>query len=199
MKILFRLTLLAIFTGLIISSCKKDVSKGKAARLDSLKYEIDSLNQAIDFAWDTMIAEDNKKLDYLKRIVDEAVYVLNVSEVDRNKLHGDIEALRTFRYDRNSMSDSDLIDAYDSATDSTIRMVMTFIDSVNGNDIPLIDTLIKDIRQLDEMVIHRRGYYDEPAMAFNRLMKERKRLIKKLGDPYASMEAYPLFSLNPDI
>jgi hypothetical protein len=199
MKTLIRFVLMAVLGIVVITSCKKDASKGKASRLDSLKYEIDSLTKAADLAWDTMIAEDNKKLDYLKRMVDEAVYVLNVSEVDKNKLHQDIEALRKFRYDRQTMYDSELIDAYDSATDSTIRMILTFIDSVEGNDIPLIDTLIKDIRNLDEMVIHRRGYYDEPAIALNRLLKERKRQLKKLGEPYASMNPYPLFSLNPDL
>ncbi|MEQ8358615.1 MAG: hypothetical protein RH860_03945 [Cytophagales bacterium] len=200
MKYLFQFFLLFAFLMAISTSCKKDSSKSKAAKLDSLKIEIDSLRLAVEKAWDTMIYEDNKKLDYVKRMVDEAVYVLNVSEVDQNKLHSDIEALRNFRYDRQSMSDSELIDAYDNATDSTLRMVFTFIDSIdNSNQVPLIVELRKDIMQMDNMVINRRSHYDEPAMEINSIIKHKSKMLRKLGEPYASMEPYPLFVLNPDI
>ena len=87
--------ILGLFT-LVITSCKKDASKNKASKLDAFKARVDSLRYEVDRAWDTMIYEDNKKLDYLKRMVDEAVYVLNVSEANQQKLHADVEALRSF-------------------------------------------------------------------------------------------------------
>ncbi len=200
MKYIFHLLVFISFLALVTTSCKQDSSKSKAAKLDSLRIEIDSLRLAIDKAWDTMIYEDNRKLDYLKRMVDEAVYVLNASEVDQNKLHSNIEALRNFRYDRESMSDSQLIDAYDSATNATIQTVFSFINSIENSDqVPLINELHDDIKQLDDMVIHRRGHYDEPGMALNAILKNQVKMVKKLGEPYASLEAYPLFVLNPDL
>lgn len=200
MKYIFYLSIFLSSMAMVTTSCKKDSSKSKAAKLDSLRVEIDSLRLAIDKAWDTMIYEDNKKLDYLKRIVDESVYILNVSETDQERLHNEIESLREFRYDRKTMESSDLIDQYDMKTNQNIRLVFTFIDSVeNSNQVPLIVDLKKDIMMMDDMVIHRRSHYDEPAMALNAILKYKSKMVRKLGEPYATMEPYPLFVLNPDI
>ena len=98
------------------------------------------------------------------------------------------------------MANSDLIDAYDNATDSTIVLVFSFVDSIeNADQVPLIADLHTDIMELDRMVIHRRGHYDEPAMELNRILSEKKKMLNKLGGSYSNMEPYPLFVLMPDI
>ncbi len=200
MKNLFNILIFLLFLTVISTSCKKDTSKSRVAKLDSLKTELDSLRNAVDKAWDSMIFEDNKKLDLLKRTVDESVYVLNVSEDDQTRFHNEIESLREFRYDRQSMSDSDLIDDYDEATNKTIQNIFSFLDSIeNSNQVPLIRDLRIEIMEMDEMVIHRRGYYDEPAIRINWIIKNEADRLRKLGEPYASLDPYPLFILNPGI
>lgn len=167
---------------------------------EAFKKQVDSLRMVIDLAWDTMIAEDDQKLDYLKRACDEAVYVLNANSAQKDKLHERVEALRAYRYDNETVAQSDLIDKYDSATNVVIAEVFDWIESYDSTySVPLIADLHADIHKMDDQVLHRRGDYDDPAIFFNKLLKEQKDSFDALGEPYASQEAYPLFILMPEI
>lgn len=193
-------SLILISLTFVFFACKKEQTRKNAEANENLKFQIDSLRKQVDLAWDSMIVEDDKKLKYLKRIADEAVYVLNADTAKQMQIHRSVDDLKELRYDRKSMANSDLIDKYDSATDATIRFVFEYLDAYDSSySAPLIHDLHNDILEFDKMVIHRRGHYDEPAMAFNKHLKEKNENIKNLGNPYSEMKPYPLFVLMPDL
>jgi hypothetical protein len=200
MKLFNSIAAAVLLVLILLSSCNKETTSGNSDKSIALKNEIDSLQIVINNAWDTMMVEDDVKLKYMKRVLDEAVYVLNSDEAKKNKLSAQIDTLKNLRYDRISVSNSNLIDKYDSATNLNIKRVFDYLDSNDSAySVPLINDLHIEIDELDQMVIHRRGHYDEPAMHFNKLLKEEEKNIKKLGEPYSSLKPYPLFVLMPDL
>jgi hypothetical protein len=191
-----QLLLLWITCIFLVQACQQNGAK-KQDEIQALRLQIDSLQNSMDIAWDTMIAEDDKKLDYMKRMMQEAVYVVKADESRVELLSGEIEALRKFRYNRVTMNNSDLIDDYDNATDSTLRKVMAFMATIEGaNEVPLVMELEDDIFKFDQMVLKRRVVFDDAAIKLNIIIENQSKDLEALGAPYNSLEKQALFMLS---
>jgi hypothetical protein len=191
-KPLLLLILFAVFSG---SSCKKGEDPEK---LKKLKVSIDSLYFERMAAWDSMINEDDKKIRYMGRLLDEINYQLSFDEIKMTKLRADIQGLSGLRYKIDELSQMEKVDDYDAATDSAIRDLMNFVtETPQASDIPLISELMTDIRSMDNSVLQRRNTFDDATMALNELIENNKKNLKKLGAQYSDMEPFPLFVIYP--
>jgi hypothetical protein len=114
-------------------------------------------------------------------------------EID--SLMAKIEALRAMRYDKNTLSDSDRIDRYDSATFRlTSEVIQTALDHPRYDDFPLMEELIDDINFKNDMILIHRIHYDGFAMELNQYIDENRQWLEK-APGNVEMAERPLFRL----
>ena len=149
-------------------------------------------------AWDSMVNEDDKKIRYMGRLLDEINYQLSFDEIKMTQLRADIQAISGLKFNIDELSQIEKVDNYDAATDGAIQNLMTFVaETPQASDIPLISDLVTDIRTLDNAVLQRRNDFDDFSMALNKLIENNKNSLKSLGGQYAEMETFSLFVLYP--
>ena len=181
---------------LVIYGCGNKANKTKAviADIDSVKMVLVSLQDSTSKTWQTMIREDDQKITYLKRLIDEVSYTKVYDKVVYDSLATGIETLKAIRYDQNSMADSDKIDLYDETTAEIVNKVLTFAqDHPKYEDYPIMAELINDILDADNKVIYRRVDYDNIAIEYNKFIEHNQELIRKSGNV---VSVKPLFQLS---
>ena len=181
---------------LVIYGCGNKANKTKAviADIDSVKMVLVSLQDSTSKTWQTMIREDDQKIIYLKRLIDEVSYTKVYDKAVYDSLVAGIENLKAIRYDQNSMADSDKIDLYDETTAEMVNKVITFAQNhPNYEDYPIMAELINDILDADNKVIYRRVDYDNIAIEYNKFIQHNQDLIRKSGNV---VSAKPLFQLS---
>ena len=141
-----------------------------------------------------MIREDDQKITYLKRLIDEVSYTKVYDKAVYDSLATGIETLKAIRYDQNSMADSDKIDLYDETTAEIVNKVITFAQNhPKYEDYPIMAELINDILDADNKVIYRRVDYDNIAIEYNKFIELNQELIRKSGNV---VSVKPLFQLS---
>ena len=181
---------------LVIYGCGNKANKTKAviADIDSVKIALVSLQDSTSKTWQTMIREEEKKITYLKRLIDEVSYTKVYDKAVYDSLATGIETLRAIRYDQNSMADSDKIDLYDETTAEIVNKVITFAQNhPKYEDYPIMAELINDILDADNKVIYRRVDYDNIAIEYNKFIELNQELIRKSGNV---VSVKPLFQLS---
>lgn len=182
----------------IFLSCdkKKSAQSDDVLLVDSLTSRMSILRDSLDHAWDEMIKDDDEKLEYMKRLLNEVTYVSNYDEQEYNKLTGLVDSLRAFRYNRESMRSSRLIDQYDSATNAVTRMVTDFAyESPVFEESDLMKELIEDIHSKNGMILIYRVHYDAFAEEINEIVDKHGDILQKHGHEY---HTWPLFKIPPD-
>jgi len=162
--------------------------------LDSLKLRYSSIGDSINLAWEKMVADDDQKLAYMKRLIDEVTYTNEYNAVDVQEYYDRIESTKAMRYDMVTMAESDLIDEYDLAIQSLISEIETFARTHPKFDkYPLMLELINDIRSADGRVLFMRVNYDDFAKEKNSLIQNNPEYGKDI-DPDNFVKS-PLFEL----
>ncbi len=173
---------------------KTNKTKSSITDIDSVKIVLVSLQDSTESTWRTMISEDDQKIAYLKRLIDEVSYTKVYDKKAYDSLSLAIENLREIRYDQTSMAISEKIDAYDVATAAVVNNVITFAQNhPNFQDYPLMEELIGDILAFDNQVIYRRVDYDNIAGEYNKFIQKNHDLIERSGNVAS---AKPLFQLS---
>jgi hypothetical protein len=174
-SILFIYLLVGLFV--LGAGCKRK-AKLTPDELESLTSGYASLQASVDTAWKIMIDEDNQKLFYLKRLLQEVSYTNDYDSMKFALLMTKLEELKALRYDRNTMSDSDLIDKYDSLT---IKLVPEIADFARSHPLyenyPLMGELIGNIDELDNNVLFKRSDYDREAKKFNEFISNNEEVL----------------------
>mgnify|MGYP000580872664 CR=1 FL=1 len=191
------LLLILIVGANFIFSCKKRVSQETEVSIsaDSIVTKLSILRDSIDRAWVIMINDDNEKLQYLKRLLDEVSY--NNYNMNRYKeLSAMVDDLKGMRYDRETMRNSALIDQYDSATSEVTRQVIEFSMNYPGYETnELMKELIEDINFKNGYVLLHRVHYDIFAEEYNELLDDYSNIP---DNEVVRSEKFPLFKLPPD-
>ncbi|MDN5215426.1 hypothetical protein QQ020_25325 [Fulvivirgaceae bacterium BMA12] len=173
---------------------KTNKTKSSISDIDSVKIVLVSLQDSTEITWKTMIVEDDQKIAYLKRLIDEVSYTKVYDKKAYDSLSLAIENLKKIRYDQTSMANSEKIDEYDVATAAVVNNVITFAQNhPNFDDYPLMDELIGDILAFDNRVIYRRVDYDNIAGEYNKFIQKNHDLIERSGNVAS---AKPLFQLS---
>lgn len=186
------LGLLAVY----LLSCESRKTSVNGEGVDSLMFKYQALIDSVDANWDIMIADDDDKHELMKRLLLEVSYTNNYDKARFQELTSLVDQLQTMRYDQRSMSESDLIDLYDSATwDLTDQIIRFAREHPRYADYPLMEELIDDINAMNNYVLMHRIHYDAWVKELN-AFKERnaEKLIKE--DPSIEKNAMPIFELS---
>lgn len=192
------LFLATLFLAYSCTESKKEEEK-KVVQLpqDQLLTELKTYQDSAKAAWESMIAEDDQKIAYIKRLLEEVSYTPKYNVVLQAKLMEECKALKSKRYDENTILISENIDKYDAATDSLIKGVNALvIGTPNIESYPLAQELTGDIIRLDNNVVVKRIAYDKWAMRYNKLIEEQKPSLEKLGPEYTKLSKKGVFQLE---
>ena len=189
--------LFVVIAALFLSNCKRTSkpSGSEQKEIDALVNALMVLEDSVDSAWEVMINDDDEKIQFMKRLLLEVSYT-NIYNKDRfEELNQMIEDLQGLRYDRNTMSNSDLIDQYDSATFEVTGHIFEFVtDHPSYDQFPLMEELISDINDKNGMILIYRVHYDGFAIERNKVVQDNNDgLSQRLSE--SDLQLLPLFQL----
>ncbi len=178
-------------------SCTTSTStKDPAVVLDSLQTTYKVINDSLSNAWKVMIDDDDLKLTYMKRLLQEVEFTNNFDKDTVDGLKQRVDAAMALRYDQQSMSDSDLIDEYDATVQNLISEISGYARSNPFYEkYPLMAELITDIQTADGRVLFHRVHYDDFAKLYNQFLSDNGDLLDQI-DPNIRRSKYPLFQLS---
>ncbi len=190
-----------IFSYLIFSlfvvyqfSCEtKKTMEGSDA--DSLMINYQALVDSVQANWAIMISDDDDKHVLMKRLLLEISYTNNYDKDKFEELSESVDQLKDLRYDQITMSNSQLIDAYDSATmDLTDQIIQFAREHPRYADYPMMEELIDDINAKNNYILMHRIHYDSWVKELNSFKENNAEKLNEL-DPSVDTEGMPLFQL----
>lgn len=192
----FRYPIIIIVLIFLYSCENKQGGTSETGRQDSVIIKYTALQDSVSSNWDKMIADDDYKHVLMNRLLLEVSYTNNYDKDQFNDLKEEIELLKKMRYNQNTMSNSSLIDMYDSATWSVADHIIAFARShPRYPDFPLMGELIDDINQKNNMIIIHRIHYDNWVKKLNAFTNKNSKEIKEELPEFEAKEM-PLFELS---
>jgi hypothetical protein len=179
---------------LILTACGRGKT-GTSGKM-TFRQEAASLHDSTQLAWNRMTESDDRKIDGIKRILDEISYTANHDEAELMRLQSLQKTLRQKRYSQELMT-SEQIDSYDMATDSLIRGTINLVNSTpEMSSHPITGQLLNEIQEEDNNVIVYRIRYDQKAKEFNDFISRNQNKLTKSGQPYNNFKPLPVFELQ---
>jgi hypothetical protein len=171
---------------------QQKTAKSEAALLS----EAEKIEQAMDSAWQVMIASDDNKLNNILLLADRISYLKNYHDTEITNLKQRVEALRKQRYSRSDIEVSERIDAYDDSTNLLLTyMRNTLSQHPDANNFQIILQLQEEIAAADDsMILYRKGY-DAQVDRWNALVSKKADALQKAGKQ--NTKPLPLFRLIP--
>lgn len=192
----FLLLLLFGATLSILWSCENKNPGSSETENDSLLIKYNALQDSVNHNWAIMIADDDEKLQFMKRLLLEVSYTNNFDKAKFQELNDLVDELKEMRYDQESMTNSSLIDAYDSATFDLSDQIIVFARThPRYDDFPLMAELIDDINAKNNYILMHRVHYDSWVKELNSYKKNNSQKLLD-GSDELQLEAMPLFELS---
>lgn len=193
----FKSILLIFFVAIILGACNKNTSTSLTpTAIDSLKTVFQGINTQLEAAWNTMIQDDDDKLSNLTRLLQEVEYSGDYNRLKLDSLKKDIDQLAAVRYDQQTMSDSDLINLYDSMTTQAMGEVTVFTTRLSQFDqYPLMGQLIQEVFEADDRILRFRIDYDRAAKQYNSFIEEHEPDLPLVAKQKV-LQPKPLFELQ---
>ncbi len=193
----FKSILLIFFVAIILGACNKNTSTSLTpTAIDSLKTVFQDINTQLEAAWNTMIQDDDDKLSNLTRLLQEIEYSGDYNRLKLDSLKKDIDQLAAVRYDQQTMSDSDLINLYDSMTTQAMGEVTVFTTRLSQFDqYPLMGQLIQEVFEADDRILRFRIDYDRAAKQYNSFIEEHEPDLPLVAKQKV-LQPKPLFELQ---
>ena len=192
----FLLLLLFGATLSILWSCENKNPGSSETENDSLLIKYNALQDSVNHNWAIMIADDDEKLQFMKRLLLEVSYTNNFDKAKFQELNDLVDELKEMRYDQESMTNSSLIDAYDSATFDLSDQIIVFTRThPRYDDFPLMAELIDDINAKNNYILMHRVHYDSWVKELNSYKKNNSQKLLD-GSDELQLEAMPLFELS---
>lgn len=193
----FKSILLIFFVAIILGACNKNTSTSLTpTAIDSLKTVFQDINTQLEAAWNTMIQDDDDKLSNLTRLLQEVEYSGDYNRLKLDSLKKDIDQLAAVRYDQQTMSDSDLINLYDSMTTQAMGEVTVFTTRLSQFDqYPLMGQLIQEVFEADDRILRFRIDYDRAAKQYNSFIEEHEPDLPLVAKQQV-LQPKPLFELQ---
>jgi hypothetical protein len=192
MKNFLRLLTTALL--LTAAACSKTAEKKEITPTEkaALATQFVALRDTLDGRWAQMMASDDEKLFFTKRLLQEISYLPTADVATINKLQVANERLKARRYAQLTMV-SDSIDSYDSAQVAILtplrELVGKYYDPAKHK---VMGELAADIQLHDDLVVRYRGSYDQAARAYNQFVRTHKADVPAA----AQAQPVPLFSLT---
>jgi hypothetical protein len=177
------------------AQCSREQQKTAKSEA-ALVSEAEKIEQAMDSAWQVMIASDDNKLNNILLLADRISYLKNYHDTEITNLKERVEALRKQRYSRSDIEVSERIDAYDDSTNLLLTyMRNTLAQHPDANNFQIILQLQEEIAAADDsMILYRKGY-DAQVDRWNALVSKKADALQKAGKQ--NTKPLPLFRLIP--
>jgi len=186
-----------IIITVILGACNKNASTSLTpTAIDSLKTVFYDINTELDITWKEMMQDDDEKLHNLTRLLQEVEYSGNYNRLKLDSLKEDIDQLASVRYNQQSMSDSDLINLYDSMTTQVMGEVTLFTTRLEQfEQFPLMGQLLQEVFEADDRVLRYRIEYDKTAKQYNSFIEAHEPDMQLVAKQ-KGLQPKPLFELQ---
>ncbi|GAA4504572.1 hypothetical protein GCM10023172_30960 [Hymenobacter ginsengisoli] len=182
--------------------CKPDATKNATATAESpaspaaVRAQFDILRDSADVNWRRMMASDDKKNDDLRELLQDMSKYPGANQAQLASLRAARARLPKQRYDRRTMASSALIDRYDAAQDSVLKIVLPIAAPDGNAPSERVRDYVEAIQLADANVVSYRAHYDAAAKAYNNYLQVHGEELQKMGGKYAGLQPLPLFELS---
>ncbi len=186
----------------MLPMCKPDASQNTATTTDgpaspaAVRAQFDILRDSADINWRRMMASDDKKNDDLRELLQDLSKYPNANQAQLAGLRTARARFAKQRYTRQSMASSPLIDRYDAAQDSVLKIVLPLAAPDGNAPSERVRDYVEAIQLADANVVSFRAHYDAAAKAYNNYLQVHHDDLDKLGGKYANLQPLPLFELG---
>ena len=189
--------LLVFFTGIILINCgeKKASDPPSFTRADSLTEYYLRLHDSLHHTWNVMINDDNNKLKAMQNLLHE-LRVSHPEDAERLSSFEDrLDQLQRMRYTQKSMSNSDVVEEYDFASNALVVELIAEAESTKEFSYnTTLQKLVDNILLADQRMMNYRFEYDSIGYVFNTFVEKNRDFLSET-DHSLSLEKRPLFQM----
>lgn len=147
---------------------------------DSITVMYLMLQDSLIDTWNMMLGDDNEKIKAMKSLVHELKIATQYTPEKLTALEERIDQLAKIRYTPKTMSNTDVVDEYDFASNSLVTELISMAESLSSFSYnTTIQKLVEQIRSADLRVENYRADYDSVALAYNRFIAAHAASIKE--------------------
>ncbi|MGI4761587.1 MAG: hypothetical protein ACRYF0_12815 [Janthinobacterium lividum] len=185
----------------VLPMCKPDTAKSTVTATESpaspaaVRAQFDILRDSADVNWQRMLASDDKKNADLRELLQDLSKYPDANQAQLEGLRAARARLAKQRYDRASMASSALIDRYDTAQDSVLKIVLPLAAPDGNAPSERVRDYVEAIQRADASVVGYRAHYDAAAKAYNNYLQVHGEELNKMGGKYAGLQRLPLFEI----
>lgn len=197
----------ARFSGLILSCCgvlllncgkNTNTNPTTFTKADSLTDLYLSLQDSMLQSWNVMINDDNQKIEAMHNLLHELMITTPEQNDQLNAFEEQLDQLIQLRYTQKSLSDEDLIEEYDFASNLMVTELISLAEAKKEFAYnPTLQKLVEDIRISDQRVTNYRQDYDAITMKYNTFLETNKNYLQEINLT-DSMETKALFQMSYD-
>lgn len=164
-------------------------------RADSLTETYLALQDTMLQVWNTMIYDDNRKIEAMHDLLHELTESRPEKRDDLKDYERRLDELPAMRYDQRSLADAELVTEYDFVSNSLVSELISEAESHQQFAYnTTLQKLVDSIRSADQRVMNYRAEYDEIALRFNRFVERNQSMLREL-EPDSLLEKKPLFQM----
>lgn len=193
---------LALLFVVALMSCQEkkkiEIAEDHFTKEDSLTECYLMLQDSMLHAWNLMMNDDNQKLKSMKYLLHEMAIGKQANEATLQSLQQRLDQLWRIRFTQRTMSNPDLIEEYDFATNSLVTELLSLANSApNIDQNPTLQSLVESITMAEQRVLLYRTGYDEIAKQYNAFLQNNKKHVQSI-DENSSLEDKPIFGMSED-
>lgn len=162
----------------------------------SLSQKVDALLDSVDIQWYAWNKRDNERSANVLALVKEISKLPKHNKVllDSAKLMHKIALEK--KLTQENMLTPNLIDEYDNNMTSLVDKLTRLLETTPKNDrCKLCQTLLRQIRETDELEFILRKDYDDNAFLLNEILDKEKIKLDTMGDKYKNIKKFPVFAI----
>ena len=165
---------------------------------DSITEVYLMLQDSLHDTWSMMLSDDNEKIKAMKGLVHEMKIGTPYTPQKLVALEERIDQLAQIRYTPKTMSNADVVEEYDFASNSLVTELISMAESLPSFSYnTTIQKLVEQIRSADLRVENYRADYDSVATAYNRFIEQHATSIKEVTEGDSVMKK-PLFGTEAE-
>lgn len=187
---------LAIVSLIAFCGCgRKAETETGFTKADSLTETYLALQDTVLQAWNTMTHDDNRKLMAMEKLLDELRVSIPEKRDEFRALRDRLEALKSLRYDQQSMFDPEVVAEYDFASNALVSELISIAETEREfASSTTVQQLVDSIRAAEERVNNYRDEYDEVASRFNAFIERYNQMLTEVKDD-SGLKKKPLFQM----
>jgi hypothetical protein len=148
---------------------------------DSVTEVFLMLQDSLHDTWSMMVSDDNEKIKAMKSLLHEMKIGTQFTPEKLASLEERVDQLAKIRYTTKTMSNTDVVEEYDFASNSLVTELISMAESLSSFSYnTTIQKLVEQIRSADMRVENYRADYDSIALAYNRFIEAHISSIKEV-------------------